>query len=189
MPEVRLAVILISLILTSAVKADSERYKHWSEGVYFPPQTDAVEAPINSYPPAEKRRYNPWTVREEGKTQQQLPTAESLGYPSTDYNPYQSSARGRKTPSGRLNTYVPRHGYPPAAGRYYPEQYGGSGADINAYSSEYPRNAIGRGYELTRPYPPAYSTETYHPVYGMGLHPWISPFTLYGSSFLFLPDW
>lgn len=88
----RLAVLFLGIMLAHLVYADNGRRRHWSDGVYFPPQTTPPQTSINDYPAGEQTT-NPWAAQ--GYDEQQLPTPESLGYPSVDYDPYQGSQERR----------------------------------------------------------------------------------------------
>ena len=90
----RLAVLLLVLMFVQMLGADNGRRRHWSEGVYFPPRTTPQQESTNGYA-AGRQRANPWATRTDTEVQQRLPTPESLGYPSVDYDPYQGKEEDR----------------------------------------------------------------------------------------------
>ncbi|MEN8132291.1 MAG: hypothetical protein ABFS45_19355 [Pseudomonadota bacterium] len=51
MVKLRLPIWIFCLLLSQLVAADSNSGRHWSEGVYFPPQTQPDRAPRPSYTP------------------------------------------------------------------------------------------------------------------------------------------
>lgn len=114
----RLTVFLLGITLVLVVYADSGRRRHWSDGVYFPPPMKSPRASTYDYPTGTQTS-NPWTTLRYGDGEQQLPTPESLGYPSVDYDPYrglqgrrlQSDPRAIREDEARRQRLTP----PPAA--------------------------------------------------------------------------
>lgn len=160
-------VILISIPL---LKADDKRYEHWSDGLYFQPQSQIGESPQEGgYPVTEKRRYNPWAKGAERKS----PTSEDLGYPSLDYDPYKNSSGDRRRSLGRYNTPVPQSSAPSGGGGYNAREYIPS-QDITEYEPLYDPYYLNPGYAFN-PYSVIYGAGVHPQFYGLSIYPWLSP--------------
>lgn len=188
--KVRLLILILGLLSSQLVAADSNRGRHWSEGVYFPPQTQPGRTPRPSYTPPEqpayapagKKKYNPWALPAEGSGAQRAPSLESLGYPGEGYDPYRSADRVRQPPPGQVDSYAPRYGD-------YPDQYRYD-KDPPPSDSKYPPTEYGRGYPSI-PNSPAYGVDGhYPPLYDFGAQQGggLNSFFLYGAGLPYLPS-
>jgi hypothetical protein len=161
---------VVSLISIPLLRADDERYEHWSDGIYFQPQNQTGESPREEgYPAMGKRRYNPWATGAERKS----PTSESLGYPSLDYDPYENTSDDRHRPPGRYNAPLPQSNPPSGEGGYYSREYLPPPA-ITDYAPLYDPHSFNPGYAFN-PYSVIYGAGLHPLFYGLSIYPWLSP--------------
>ncbi|MCP4409617.1 MAG: hypothetical protein GY807_18075 [Gammaproteobacteria bacterium] len=193
----RLLILTFCLLSSQRAVADSNSGRHWSEGVYFPPQTqpDRAQRPSYTRPEqpayvgADKKRYNPWALPAEGNGAQRVPGYESLGYPGEGYDPYRSADQVRQPPSGQVDSYAPRYGDYPATD-YYPDQ-DRYDKRFPSSGSHYPSTGHGRGYQ-PEPNSPTYDVDGhYPPLYDFGAQRGggLNSFFLYGAGLPYLPSW
>ncbi len=199
--KVRSIFVMLCLSFSQFTVADNDRGRHWSEGIYFPPQTVPQQQTRDTYgprfepdrqpsppSPGKSTKYNPWSLQRRGNDTRRPPSLESMGYPSQDYDPYRTTDRRRQTAPVEEEPYPPHPG-DFAAAEYYSGQSRYE-SDRSAPRSEYPPRDYGRRYD-SRPYTPGYGSESYFPYYGAANYPWtgLNPFFMYGVGSPYLPDW
>ena len=118
--------LLLGLGSCQVIAANGDTERHWSDNIFFPPQSTAASrlwdrVPYDATSGIPGARPNPWAIPGIRGSYRQPQTPESLGYPDKGYDPYDpagGSFRGRYPgPSPVYAPQYPRgreHDAPPA---------------------------------------------------------------------------